>query len=411
MIQNVELSKPINFGDPKTLTSFIEDNLYIPATYHGIFFAGDGGAYQNKYPVSMGYDFGSGMDSLTAMEIEQALASVASRLPDGKFDLVTFDACYMGSLEFLYQLHAVTHFAVASESLLEANAFPYLLLAHFDDGPENMAKALVQNIFNLQNISLTQAIAIDLTKLPEFVSLFRDFIPELKQMAVAIQLPHFEIERWHEESLLFTNMQPANIHNIDLNKWLTSITKTLFRRNPEDKLYTTVSELSRLLDRSLIARGTDDLKQVVRDIRARQQNMTLDDVSRWLDLLKVEPLEADITPQLLTSVIINGNPIPRDREILTNRRLFTMLKVLKRMVASQDELYWTDGLSLFLPSDNTELNYEGYRSLAFSLETKWLDFIEQVYWPWETWLNGDPYQKDNEDAIHDVFFELQFQEQ
>lgn len=448
IVRHQELEKPINFGDGETLKNFITDKLapldnpnqkvLYPATYYAFILSGDGGSdssnngwmpfsgtaeyrkihindpFSHSTPISVGYDGGSDLDSLTVYELDTVLTEIGSHLPRKKFDLIAFDACFMASLEVFYQLRNVSKYMVASESLTSSGSFPYLMLEHFESSPKSAAKAIVSEAFDLKNFPLTQFVAIDLDDFLKISHPAKRMTEELSILIYSGKLKAADLLNWRRESLLYADKKAAESINVDFNRLLFSIWKTADRLY-QPELVKEIDSVQEIFEKSIIKRGTSELREVANEIR-NKKGISDSDISRWAEMLKVDLNGVHLTTETFVSVVVQGNPIPRRSDLVSNPLVFNMLKILKKMIHGHTEVYSTDGLSIFFPdlvseeiptTDFTKIkledrleefyNYQSpfYSGLDFGADTGWLSFLKTY-----ATLNQSP--GDNEDKLHDV---------
>lgn len=445
IVRYQELEKPINLGDGETLKNFMTDKLapidnpnqkvLYPATYYAFILSGDGGSdssnngwmpfsgtaeYKkiqiNDYsaPISVGYDAGSDLDSLTVYELDTVLTEIASRLPHKKFDLIAFDACFMASFEVFYQLRDVSKYMVASESLISSESFPYRMLEHFDSPPKSAAQTIVSEAFDLKNLPLTQFLAIDLDEFSNISQPLKRMIEELSILIYSGKLKAADLLNWRRDSLLYADKKTAESINVDFSRLLFSIRKTADRLY-QPELVKEIDLVQEIFERSIIKRGTSELREVINEIRSKKE-ISDSDISRWAEMLKVDLNGVHLTTETFVSVVVQGNPIPRKSDLVSNSPVFNMLKILKKMIHGQTEIYSTDGLSLFFPdfvseeiptTDFTKIkledrleefyNYQSpfYSGLDFGTDTGWLSFLK-------TYAELNQWPGDNEDEMHDV---------
>ncbi|MEK7791470.1 MAG: clostripain-related cysteine peptidase, partial [Deltaproteobacteria bacterium] len=256
IVRHQELPKPVNFGDGETLWNFLTDRLapidhpkqkvLYPATYYAFILSGDGGSdssnngwmpfsgtaeyrkihiNDHSAPISVGYDSGSNLDSLTVYELDTVLTEIASRLPHKRFDLIAFDACFMASFEVFYQLRNISKYMVASESLISSESFPYLMLEHFESSPKLTAEAIVSEAFDLKNFPLTQFLAIDLDEFSNISQPLKRMIEELSILIYSEKLKEADLLNWRKDSLLYADKKAAESVNVDFSRWLFSVRK------------------------------------------------------------------------------------------------------------------------------------------------------------------------------------------
>ena len=100
---------------------------------------------------SIATDVSSGGDALETLELKEAIeyALSASDVVD-KIDLLVFDACFMASLELMYELHQRCAFIVASSAVMPSRGLPYDriledLAKNENIFPEEFGRLIVEN--------------------------------------------------------------------------------------------------------------------------------------------------------------------------------------------------------------------------------------------------------------------------
>jgi hypothetical protein len=432
IVRHRELEKPINFGDGETLKNFFTDQLapidnpnqkvLYPATYYAFILSGDGGASpkidssNNGYsaPISVGYDSGSNLDSLTVYELDTVLTEIGLSLPHKSFDFIAFDACFMASFEAFYQLRHISKYMIAPESLTSSESFPYLMLEHFDTPPEPVVKGIVRNAFDLRNFSLTQFAAIDLEEFSKISQPVKNMLENISVLMKSEKIGRADLLSWRRDSLLYADNKTAESINVDFSRLLFSVRKTADRLH-QPELIKEIDSALEVFNKSIIKMGTSELREAAADIRSKKEIFD-SDIRAWAELLKVDLNNTDLTAETFVSVVVKGEPIPRRADLISNALVFNMLKILKKLIHEETGIYYTDGISIFFPdfiseeiptTDFSKIALkdrfdEFYRNLApfysgldFSADTGWLSFLE-AYAKW----NHPP--DDNEDEKHDV---------
>ncbi len=424
IVRHRELEKPINFGDGETLRNFFTDQLaptdnpnqkvLYPATHYAFILSGDGGSDSSNL-ISVGYDSGSNLDSLTVYEIDDVLTEISSRLPRRGFDFIAFDACFMASFEVFYQLRHISKYIIAPESLTSSESFPYLTLEHFDTPPESVVKGIVRNAFDLRNFPLTQFVAIDLEEFSKISQPVKNITKELSILTKSEKINSTDLLSWRRDSLLYAVKKAAESINVDFNRWLFSVKKTASKSHSQN-LLSNIDLIQKIFEKSAVKRGTSELRQIVLEINNLKENIEQADIKRWAETLKVDLNNTDLTTETFISVVVKGEPIPRRADLISNTLVFNMLKILKKLIHEETEIYYTDGLSIFFPdfiseeiptTDFTKIKLEDrlkefyryqapfYSGLDFAADTGWLSFLE-AYAKWNHPLD------DNEDENHDI---------
>lgn len=127
---------------------------------------------KSKYKL---HDFGE--DSGSTMPID----SVANSIPDGMFEFIYADACYMGTIEVAYEFRNKTHFYVASPAEVPIDGMPYNdNLPCFVANNLPLAKACenTYNYYNNQSGSnrTTTLSLIDCTKIEPIANLCKSIL-------------------------------------------------------------------------------------------------------------------------------------------------------------------------------------------------------------------------------------------
>ncbi len=154
-----------NSSDPAFLKQVIEDSRnLVPAYSYGLILWSHATSWlpanQGISTKAFGNDGGAEMD----------LSDLKEAIPNG-FEFIAFDACYMGSIEVLYELRRKSKYFISSPSEVLASGFPYQKCARFFfeglDGLKNVASeyfAFYQNkngAYSSATISLIDAQYLD----------------------------------------------------------------------------------------------------------------------------------------------------------------------------------------------------------------------------------------------------------
>ena len=165
-----------DMGDPNTLRSFINwAKDAAPADRYMLIINSHGNGPRSRSVESsitrgVGFDMSSGNSLLTPSELSGVLRGV------GGVDVLGFDACLMGSVEVLAQLHGLTDYVVASELLFPSLSYDYAtlltdLVANPNMTPRELAIETVDSnraqYASTDNVVLT---AFDMAKVPALVN-------------------------------------------------------------------------------------------------------------------------------------------------------------------------------------------------------------------------------------------------
>lgn len=107
-----------NSASPDILKETIEEVcLEYPASSYGLVLWSHGTGWLPSTLKSRAF----GQDGNNWMELND----LASALPDGRFDFILFDACYMGCVEIAYALRNKTGYLISSPAEIWEDGFPY----------------------------------------------------------------------------------------------------------------------------------------------------------------------------------------------------------------------------------------------------------------------------------------------
>lgn len=107
-----------NMGDPETLYDFLDWGVEnYPAEHMGVIFWNHGSGVSNGVCVDK-------QDSLLVPEIEYAFAKVSQKMTS-KFELVGFDTCLTGSLEYANALAPYAKYMIASANIEPGDGWSY----------------------------------------------------------------------------------------------------------------------------------------------------------------------------------------------------------------------------------------------------------------------------------------------
>ena len=135
----------INMGDPLTLIDFIVWSIEnYPADRYVLILSDHGGGWTGGWT-----DPNPNFDYLTLNEIDFALDTVVTGLPNGKFDILGFDACLMSQLDVYSAIAPYANYSVASEEVEPAagwayNAFLQQLLDNPAMDPRELSSTIVE---------------------------------------------------------------------------------------------------------------------------------------------------------------------------------------------------------------------------------------------------------------------------
>lgn len=120
-MEEVEAAEGANMGSAKTLAEFLDWGVSAyPAEKMGLVFWNHGGGSI----TGVCFDEQNESDSLSLLEIENALTSVYPKMTDA-FEFIGFDACLMGTVETGNMLAPHARYMVASEELEPGYGWDY----------------------------------------------------------------------------------------------------------------------------------------------------------------------------------------------------------------------------------------------------------------------------------------------
>ncbi|MHA1870416.1 MAG: clostripain-related cysteine peptidase, partial [Promethearchaeota archaeon] len=140
----VELNSELDMGDPQTLKNFIDFCVSnYPANRYWLDLWDHGGNY-----LGVAWDDSSDDDHLTMAELRTALQDSSV----SKFDIISADACLMGSIEVAYQLRGLTDYYIASPETIPAYGFPYdtiisFMINNIHASTQTIAQTIVDKYF------------------------------------------------------------------------------------------------------------------------------------------------------------------------------------------------------------------------------------------------------------------------
>lgn len=97
---------------------------------------------------------------------EMDIRDLATALPDHTFDFILFDACYMASVEVLYELRGKANYIIASPTETMANGFPYdRIIAPMFERKADLKKICTEfySFYRNQSQPLMQSATVSLT--------------------------------------------------------------------------------------------------------------------------------------------------------------------------------------------------------------------------------------------------------
>ena len=176
----------LNMGDPETLIDFASWAITeYPAKKYLLVIWNHGGGFRSPAHTAkdIAWDFTSGADKITMLELEYALSAISTKM--GKnIDIIGMDACLMAMTEVAYQIKDYTNILVASEENEPGDGWPYdtilgQLVVNPTTSPEQLATDIVDKyIYSYPSYDVTQS-AIDLSHMDTLAT-------QLSNLALAI---------------------------------------------------------------------------------------------------------------------------------------------------------------------------------------------------------------------------------
>ena len=115
-----------NMGDPATLSDFLEWGIQeYPAEKMGVIFWNHGSGIQNGVCIDPCFQF----DSLSLAELEYAFSTSCKKM-NRRFDMIGFDTCLSGSLEYANVLAPYAKYMVASAETEPADGWEYTTIVN-----------------------------------------------------------------------------------------------------------------------------------------------------------------------------------------------------------------------------------------------------------------------------------------
>lgn len=117
----VESLGEIDTGDPQTLIDFVAWSVeHYPAKKYALVMSDHGGGWTGGFS-----DMSAGDSALTMPEIVSAMDEIRAATGIDKFELLGFDACFMGQIEVFGSLYPYSNYMVASEEVIPAYGWSY----------------------------------------------------------------------------------------------------------------------------------------------------------------------------------------------------------------------------------------------------------------------------------------------
>lgn len=125
-IDTLQVYPERNSADPAVMRSVIDEVLAgFPAERYGLVLWSHGSAWLPASYTTLLRAFGQ--DDNAWLELED----LAAALPDHRFDYILFDACYMASIEVLYELRDKADYLIGSPTEILGSGFPYAEIVRY----------------------------------------------------------------------------------------------------------------------------------------------------------------------------------------------------------------------------------------------------------------------------------------
>lgn len=159
----------------------------FPAESYGLILWSHGLAWFPEDLTGMLRSFGD--DKGKQMEIEE----LAAAIPDHTFDFILFDACYMGSMEVVYELRNKAKYIIASPTEIFSNGFPYqdIIGPLFADTPDLVQVCLSFYDFYNQQSGLYRSGTVSLSSTAEveqLAEMVREIVNDNKEAIAGLSV-------------------------------------------------------------------------------------------------------------------------------------------------------------------------------------------------------------------------------
>jgi hypothetical protein len=188
----VESLGEIDTGDPQTLIEFVTWSMeQYPAQKYALVMSDHGGGWTGGFS-----DMSAGDSALTMPEIVSAMDEIRAATGVDKFELLGFDACFMGQIEVYGSLYPYSNYMVASEEVIPAYGWSYAAwLGELAQNPAMDGSGVAESIVSTyvvtdtyltevratpedisQEESTTTLSAIESARMPDVIEAMNDFI-------------------------------------------------------------------------------------------------------------------------------------------------------------------------------------------------------------------------------------------
>lgn len=188
----VESLGEIDTGDPQTLIDFVTWSMeQYPARKYALVMSDHGGGWTGGFS-----DMSAGDSALTMPEIVSAMEDIRAATGVDKFELLGFDACFMGQIEVYGSLYPYSNYMVASEEVIPAYGWSYAAwLADLTQDPAMDGSGVANSIVSTYVVTdtyltevratadeiseeeaTTTLSAIESARMPDVIAAMNDFI-------------------------------------------------------------------------------------------------------------------------------------------------------------------------------------------------------------------------------------------
>lgn len=188
----VESLGEIDTGDPQTLIDFVTWSMErYPAQKYALVMSDHGGGWTGGFS-----DMSAGESALTMPEIVSAMDEIRAATGVDKFELLGFDACFMGQIEVYGSLYPYSNYMVASEEVIPAYGWSYAAwLGELAQNPAMDGNGVANSIVSTyvvtdtyltevratpddisQEEATTTLSAIESARMPDVIAAMNDFI-------------------------------------------------------------------------------------------------------------------------------------------------------------------------------------------------------------------------------------------
>ncbi|MBP1637384.1 MAG: hypothetical protein H6Q18_173 [Bacteroidetes bacterium] len=164
-------------------------------------------------------DYTDGAENPVSVRREMDIIKLAKELRHKHFDFLIFDACFMASIEVLYEFHSICNYIIASPAEILSTGFPYRelmpLLIQKEFNPQAIVEKYADFYQNKAGIQQSGAVvAVDTKQLQELARLFKQALKTTAPLVNTTQLLQYDraSSEWLFDFLMFaqTSMPQTN---------------------------------------------------------------------------------------------------------------------------------------------------------------------------------------------------------